>query len=123
MAAIRAVIISKMQLLMVQRSQRVRRPMQWCLPGGRIRPGESSADACVREVVEEVGLNAVVIRSLQTISDQEYFLCETKDPTVTLCNRESCAFVWADLSSLEAVGEIMDYRAVREAVRLALSIP
>jgi 8-oxo-dGTP pyrophosphatase MutT (NUDIX family) len=30
----------------------------WQLPGGRLEPGESSADALIREVLEETGLDA-----------------------------------------------------------------
>lgn len=29
---------------------------QWCLPGGGMEPGESAAEACEREVLEETGL-------------------------------------------------------------------
>jgi 8-oxo-dGTP pyrophosphatase MutT (NUDIX family) len=29
---------------------------QWCLPGGGMDPGESAAEACEREVLEETGL-------------------------------------------------------------------
>ena len=29
---------------------------QWCLPGGRMESGESAAEACEREVLEETGL-------------------------------------------------------------------
>ncbi|HSL41989.1 MAG TPA: NUDIX domain-containing protein [Anaerolineales bacterium] len=29
---------------------------QWCLPGGRMEAGESAAEACEREVLEETGL-------------------------------------------------------------------
>ncbi|NJN83513.1 MAG: NUDIX domain-containing protein [Caldilineaceae bacterium] len=29
---------------------------RWCLPGGGMEPGESAAEACCREVLEEVGL-------------------------------------------------------------------
>ncbi len=28
---------------------------RWCLPGGGMDPGESAAEACVREVLEEMG--------------------------------------------------------------------
>ncbi len=29
---------------------------RWCLPGGAMEPGESAAEACAREVLEETGL-------------------------------------------------------------------
>lgn len=49
------------RLLLIRRA---RPPDQgsWSVPGGRCRPGESGADACVREVAEETGLTVVVSR-------------------------------------------------------------
>ncbi len=35
---------------------------QWCLPSGGAEPGESVAEACEREVLEETGLNVRVMR-------------------------------------------------------------
>jgi ADP-ribose pyrophosphatase YjhB (NUDIX family) len=35
---------------------------QWCMPGGRMEPGESVAEACEREVFEETGLSVRVQR-------------------------------------------------------------
>jgi ADP-ribose pyrophosphatase YjhB (NUDIX family) len=34
----------------------------WCLPGGHMDPGESVAECCVREVLEETGLRTRVVR-------------------------------------------------------------
>ena len=35
---------------------------RWCLPGGGMDPGESIAETCVREALEETGLEVRVIR-------------------------------------------------------------
>jgi ADP-ribose pyrophosphatase YjhB (NUDIX family) len=35
---------------------------QWCLPGGALESGESAAEACEREVLEETGLEVRVKR-------------------------------------------------------------
>ncbi len=35
---------------------------QWCLPGGALESGESAAEACEREVLEETGLRVRVTR-------------------------------------------------------------
>ena len=51
-------------LLMVQRSEAVRAAGMWCFPGGTIEPGESPADAIVREFYEEVGLTVQAVAKL-----------------------------------------------------------
>ena len=43
---------SKEYVLLTRRSDNGR----WCLPGGGMDPGESVAEACAREVLEETGL-------------------------------------------------------------------
>jgi len=42
---------------------------QWCLPGGRIEAGETVAEACIREVLEETGLQIKVLRLIGVYSD------------------------------------------------------
>lgn len=58
MLGVIAVIRRDERLLVIQRSAHVRVPLAWCFPGGEIEPGESQADALIREMQEE--LNADV---------------------------------------------------------------
>jgi 8-oxo-dGTP pyrophosphatase MutT (NUDIX family) len=44
---------------------------QWCLPGGRMEPGESAAEACEREVWEETGLRVHVKRLVGVYSHSD----------------------------------------------------
>jgi len=47
---------------------------QWCMPGGGIDPGESAAEACVREVFEETGLEVKIIRLIGFYSSPDYLV-------------------------------------------------
>ncbi len=44
---------------------------RWCLPGGRMEAGESAAEACEREVLEETGLTVRVKRLVGVYSDPD----------------------------------------------------
>ena len=46
------------KVLLAQRSDNGR----WCLPGGGMDPGESASEACIRETMEETGLEVRVTR-------------------------------------------------------------
>ena len=71
------------RLLLVRRGNPPSRD-RWCEPSGRCRPGESAADACVRECLEETGLQVRIVRRAGrativddgTSYDIEDFVCE-----------------------------------------------
>ena len=41
---------------------------QWCLPGGQMEPGETAAECCEREVLEETGLRVRVSKLIGVYS-------------------------------------------------------
>ncbi len=49
---------SRQSVLLTRRTDNGR----WCLPGGGMDPGESADETCVREVLEETGLDVQVTR-------------------------------------------------------------
>jgi len=55
------------KVLLTQRTDNGR----WCLPGGAMEAGESAAEACVREVWEETGLEVQVKRLIGVYSNPD----------------------------------------------------
>src|SRR5512138_962466 len=47
---------------------------QWCLPGGRVDPGESVSEACIRELQEETGIDSHVRRLVGVYSDPDQLI-------------------------------------------------
>jgi len=46
----------------------------WCLPGGGMDPGESAAEACAREVLEETGLKVKVTRLIGIYTSPDWLI-------------------------------------------------
>jgi 8-oxo-dGTP diphosphatase len=63
--------------LLVVRRGRSPAKGRWSLPGGRVEPGERAADAAVREVHEETGLDVEVVSFLgfsEVIADDHHIV-------------------------------------------------
>ena len=77
----------------------------WCIPGGHVDLGETLSQACVRELFEETGLKAEVVRLVGIYSDPQNslhiaqgpewhtvrvsFLCEITGGTITSSDETS----------------------------------
>jgi 8-oxo-dGTP diphosphatase len=61
-----AVVVHERRLLLVRRGREPGRGL-WSVPGGRLEAGETTAEGCVREVLEETGLRVVPGRVVGTV--------------------------------------------------------
>jgi 8-oxo-dGTP diphosphatase len=61
------ILIEEMGVLLGQRTREQSFPLQWEFPGGKREPGESDADALVREFREEIGIGVRVKALYDTV--------------------------------------------------------
>jgi ADP-ribose pyrophosphatase YjhB (NUDIX family) len=57
-------IVQGGRILLVPHYQTDAGPVQWCIPGGQVEPGEHLGEAAKREFVEETGLRVIGCRLL-----------------------------------------------------------
>ncbi len=70
------VIIRGAKLLLIRRAEQIVRGGCWCFPGGHVEPNETSRQAVVRELREELGVNVTPVARLGSIrlADPAYIL-------------------------------------------------
>ncbi|MHB1924807.1 MAG: NUDIX domain-containing protein, partial [Acidimicrobiales bacterium] len=71
-----AVVVDDERLLMIRRGHGPAAG-EWSVPGGRVEVGETLAEAVVREVMEETGLEVVcddLLGWVERISDEDHFV-------------------------------------------------
>jgi len=75
-AAVGAVVVRDADLLMIRRGPGPAGGM-WSIPGGKIEPGETAAEAVVRELFEETGLAGLcgeLVGWAELIDEHDHFL-------------------------------------------------
>lgn len=119
-----AIIERDGKVLAVQRSERMKLPLKWEFPGGKIKQGESPEQCVVREVFEELNLRITAVQLLPSVS-HDYpdfsvtlypFICAIVSGEITLHEHKSmrwmflhelCSLDWvaADFPIIAAYGE------------------
>lgn len=52
-----AVILREDKILITQRSEKMKLPLKWEFPGGKVEEGENEKEALIREIKEELKIN------------------------------------------------------------------
>lgn len=106
---------------------------RWCLPGGRMEAGESAAEACEREVLEETGLRVRARRLVGVYSNPDQLVIYpdgNKVFMVVLCfeaeivdgkpglSEETTAFGWFTPAEMDSLPMHADHQVrVKDALR------
>ena len=111
--------------------------LEWCLPKGHLEAGESPQEAAVREVAEETGIEAEIIRQLGTIDywftgdDRRvhkvvhHFLLEAKSGDITTAqdpDQEAEEARWIAVARLADELAFPNERKMAQAAATLLSI-
>lgn len=102
-----AIIEHNNKILICQRSERMKLPLKWEFPGGKVETGESKEDCLKREIREELGLEIEVGSALTPVEHHypEFSLClypfACKWRGGSLAIAEHAQAIWVDKSELQ----------------------
>jgi len=77
-------VVQDARILLVPHYDTDAGPVQWCIPGGRLEPGESLAEAAKREFEEETGLR---VQDCHLFDISEVILPEREYHSITITFR------------------------------------
>jgi 8-oxo-dGTP diphosphatase len=60
-----AIIIKDDKILVTQRSEKMKLPLKWEFPGGKLESNETEVECIKREIKEELNIEIVVLKALQ----------------------------------------------------------
>jgi len=103
-----AIIVHEGRVLSARRFAGKRYDGWWEFPGGKLEPGESYADCCVREICEELNLAIRIDRHFYTVDfmypefrlHMECFLCTPQSCVDDICLSAHDGYRWLDHDSL-----------------------
>lgn len=101
-----AIIERAGRVLATQRSAAMSMPHKWEFPGGKIDPGETAEECLRRELLEEIGIQARIGRSLPASTHQyptftitlHPFICTIEEGEIVLHEHE--ALLWLEPGEL-----------------------
>ena len=124
-----AVAVDDGRLLLVRRG---RGPAQgeWSVPGGRVERGETLAEAVVRELAEETGIEGVcgaLIDWVERVDDDHHhlifdFAVEVLDPVAPVAGDDAAEAAWvplpevADLLLVEGLAELLHRHGILDVI-------
>jgi 8-oxo-dGTP diphosphatase len=59
-----AIIIKGQKVLVTQRSEKMKLPLKWEFPGGKLENGESEKECIIREIKEELNIDIEIVEKL-----------------------------------------------------------
>ena len=127
--AVGAVVVVDDRLLLIRRG---RGPAagEWSVPGGRVERGETLAEAVVRELAEETGLEAVcgsLVGWVERITDEHHFVildfwATLLDDRVPVAGDDAVEVEWVPLADVaerrlvEGLAEFLHQHGVIETI-------
>lgn len=99
-----AIIRDKGKILICQRSEKMKLPLKWEFPGGKIEGNETKEQCLIREIREELRLEITVDKELSTVEHHytEFglylfpFVCSLKGGALTVSEHKQAVWVSKD---------------------------